>query len=44
MLDLLTGAHGGKMNTIAAATDPRHRLVAPRLVVRDGPSVIAAGR
>jgi DNA-binding LacI/PurR family transcriptional regulator len=44
VLDLLTGAHGGKMNTVAAATDPRHRLVAPRLVVRDGPSVIASGR
>jgi hypothetical protein len=32
------------MGTAAATTDPRHRLVAPRLVVRGGPSVIASGR
>ncbi|MFF1879555.1 LacI family DNA-binding transcriptional regulator [Leifsonia sp. NPDC058230] len=43
VLELLTGAHGGRMNPGAAITDPRHRLVAPRLVVRDGPPVIAAG-
>lgn len=41
VLELLTGAHGGRVHPDAAVNDPRHRLVAPRLVVRDGPSVIA---
>ncbi|MFF1574595.1 LacI family DNA-binding transcriptional regulator [Leifsonia sp. NPDC058292] len=41
VLELLTGAHGGRVHPEAAVSDPRHRLVAPRLVVRDGPSVIA---
>ncbi|WP_223692522.1 LacI family DNA-binding transcriptional regulator [Leifsonia poae] len=44
VLDLLTGAHGGRVTTETSASDPRHRMVAPRLVVRDGPSVIAAAR
>jgi DNA-binding LacI/PurR family transcriptional regulator len=36
VLELLTGIHGGKMRRDAdAASDPRHRLVSPRLVVRD---------
>ncbi|MFF1632769.1 LacI family DNA-binding transcriptional regulator [Leifsonia sp. NPDC058248] len=44
VLELLTGAHGGKVDRNASIADPRHRLVAPRLVVRDGPSVLASGR
>jgi len=42
VLELLTGAHGGRVRPGTEVTDPRHRLVAPRLVVREGPSVIAA--
>jgi DNA-binding LacI/PurR family transcriptional regulator len=41
VLELLTGAHGGRVHPDAEVTDPRHRLVAPRLVVREGLSVIA---
>ncbi|GAA1441136.1 LacI family DNA-binding transcriptional regulator [Leifsonia poae] len=44
VLELLTGAHGGRVRPGTEVTDPRHRLVAPRLVVREGPSVIAAAR
>jgi DNA-binding LacI/PurR family transcriptional regulator len=43
VLELLTGAHGGRVHPDTAVDDPRHRLVVPRLVVRDGPSVIAGG-
>jgi DNA-binding LacI/PurR family transcriptional regulator len=43
VLELLTGAHGGRVHPDAVVDDPRHRLVAPRLVVRDRPSVIAGG-
>ncbi|HYI34488.1 MAG TPA: LacI family DNA-binding transcriptional regulator [Glaciibacter sp.] len=36
VLELLTGAHGGKVQRGGTpVSDPRHRLVAPRLVVRD---------
>jgi hypothetical protein len=38
VLELLTGAHGGKLND-DTVTDPRHRLVKPRLVVRDVPTL-----
>jgi DNA-binding LacI/PurR family transcriptional regulator len=41
ILELLTGAHGGHVNTATTDADPRHRLVAPRLVVRESPSIIA---
>jgi len=41
VLELLTGAHGGRVHPETAVDDPRHRLVAPRLVVRDEPSLIA---
>ncbi len=41
VLELLTGAHGGKVRADAQAHDPGHRLVAPRLVVREGPPVVA---
>ncbi|MFJ8894727.1 LacI family DNA-binding transcriptional regulator [Leifsonia sp. NPDC102414] len=44
VLDLLTGTHGGRVHPGSATADPMHRLVAPRLVVRDGPTVIAAAR
>jgi DNA-binding LacI/PurR family transcriptional regulator len=40
VLELLTGTHGGRVRPGSAADDPRHRLVAPRLVVRDGPPLI----
>ncbi|MGN7797492.1 LacI family DNA-binding transcriptional regulator [Leifsonia sp. 22587] len=40
VLELLTGAHGGRVQRGDPVTDPRHRLVTPRLVVRDGPSLI----
>lgn len=42
VLDLLTGTHGGRVHPGSSTADPMHRLVAPRLVVRDGPTVIAA--
>jgi len=36
VLELLTGVHGGRVGAAAAsATDPRHRLVKPRLVIRE---------
>jgi DNA-binding LacI/PurR family transcriptional regulator len=36
VLDLLTGAHGGRISHgDTTITDPRHRLVRPRLVVRE---------
>lgn len=41
VLELLTGAHGGRVHPGSAVSDPRHRLVAPRLVVRDGPTIVA---
>lgn len=35
VLDLLTGVHGGKVDTGGdSPADPRHRLVTPRLIVR----------
>ena len=37
VLELLTGARGGRVRPGEGPADPRHRLVAPRLVVRDGP-------
>ncbi|MGN6763508.1 MAG: LacI family DNA-binding transcriptional regulator [Leifsonia sp.] len=40
VLELLTGAHGGRVDAESDTSDPRHRLVAPRLVVRDGPPLI----
>lgn len=40
VLELLTGEHGGRVRRGDDVADPRHRLVAPRLVVRDGPSLI----
>ncbi|WP_295127301.1 LacI family DNA-binding transcriptional regulator [uncultured Leifsonia sp.] len=40
VLDLLTGVHGGKVRPESGIDDPRHRLVAPRLVVREGGSLI----
>lgn len=40
VLELLTGAHGGRVRGGVDLGDPRHRLVAPRLVVRDGPALI----
>ncbi|WP_314148681.1 LacI family DNA-binding transcriptional regulator [uncultured Leifsonia sp.] len=36
VLDLLTGAHGGRVQPGAGVGDARHRLVVPHLVVRDG--------
>lgn len=42
VLDLLTGAHGGRVTHESPIDDPRHRLVAPHLVVRDGPPLIAS--
>ena len=41
VLELLTGAHGGRVRPGAEVDDPRHRLVAPHLVVREGGSLIA---
>ncbi|GIT78963.1 alanine racemase [Leifsonia sp. LS1] len=41
VLELLTGVHGGRVTAGSDLSDPRHRLVAPRLVVRDGPALIA---
>jgi DNA-binding LacI/PurR family transcriptional regulator len=36
ILELLTGAHGGRLSRDGErVSDPRHRLIAPRLVVRD---------
>lgn len=36
ILELLTGAHGGRVSRDGErVSDPRHRLIAPRLVVRD---------
>ncbi len=36
VLELLTGAHGGRVHSGSdAVADPRHRLVKPRLVVRE---------
>jgi DNA-binding LacI/PurR family transcriptional regulator len=48
VLELLTGAHGGRVHSGSGAVDdPRHRLVQPRLVVRDyrplGAPAAAAG-
>ncbi|WP_374009398.1 LacI family DNA-binding transcriptional regulator [Leifsonia sp. LS-T14] len=40
VLELLTGAHGGKVRPGEELADPRHRLVTPRLVVRDRPALI----
>ncbi|MBW8872999.1 MAG: LacI family DNA-binding transcriptional regulator [Leifsonia sp.] len=40
VLELLTGVHGGRVQPGGDVSDPRHRLVAPRLVVRDGPPLI----
>ena len=42
VLELLTGEHGGRVRRPSEAPDTRHRLVAPRLVVRDGPPLIGA--
>ena len=42
VLELLTGAHGGQVRAGEDVADPRHRLVAPRLVVREGPTLIGA--
>ena len=43
ILELLTGAHGGRVSRDGErVTDPRHRLIAPRLVVRDAP-VLSGG-
>jgi DNA-binding LacI/PurR family transcriptional regulator len=48
VLELLTGAHGGRLDAASpTADDPRHRLVRPRLVLRTPesiPQVDAAGR
>ena len=41
VLELLTGVHGGRVTPGSDLSDPRHRLVAPRLVVRGGPALIA---
>lgn len=36
ILELLTGAHGGRLSRDGEhVSDPRHRLIAPRLIVRD---------
>ena len=40
VLELLTGTHGGRVRPGEGLEDPRHRLVTPRLVVRDGPPLI----
>ena len=40
VLELLTGAHGGRVRS--AVDDPRHRLVTPQLVVREGGSLIGS--
>lgn len=40
VLELLTGAHGGKVRQESAVDDPRHRLVTPRLVVREGGTLL----
>lgn len=38
ILELLTGAHGGRVSRDGEqVSDPRHRLIAPHLVVRDAP-------
>jgi DNA-binding LacI/PurR family transcriptional regulator len=42
VLELLTGAHGGRVRAGEELADPRHRLVVPRLVVRDGPPLIGS--
>lgn len=42
VLELLTGAHGGRVHPGSDVSDPRHRLVAPRLVVREGPPLIGS--
>jgi DNA-binding LacI/PurR family transcriptional regulator len=43
ILELLTGAHGGRVSRDGEqVSDPRHRLIAPRLVVRDA-LVLSAG-
>jgi DNA-binding LacI/PurR family transcriptional regulator len=42
VLELLTGEHGGRVRPGEEVADPRHRLVTPRLVVRDGPPLIGA--
>ncbi|MEN2736215.1 LacI family DNA-binding transcriptional regulator [Microbacterium sp. X-17] len=39
VLELLTGAHGGRARS--SVDDPRHRLVTPQLVVRDGGTLLA---
>jgi hypothetical protein len=42
VLDLLTGEQGGRVRRPNEVPDTRHRLVAPRLVVRDGPPLIGS--
>jgi DNA-binding LacI/PurR family transcriptional regulator len=41
VLELLTGVHGGRVHPGDEPTGPRHRLVAPRLIVRGAPALIA---
>ncbi|WP_348789098.1 LacI family DNA-binding transcriptional regulator [Leifsonia sp. NPDC080035] len=40
VLELLTGEHGGRVRPGSDVADARHRLVVPRLVVRDGATLI----
>lgn len=42
VLELLTGEEGGRVRPASDVPDTRHRLVAPRLVVRDGPPLIGS--
>ena len=42
VLELLTGAHGGRVRPGEKLAGPRHRLVVPKLVVRDGPPLIGS--
>jgi DNA-binding LacI/PurR family transcriptional regulator len=41
VLELLTGVHGGRVDPDAPVADPRHRLIAPRLVVRSGDALVS---
>jgi DNA-binding LacI/PurR family transcriptional regulator len=41
VLELLTGVHGGRVDPDAPVGDPRHRLIAPRLVVRSGDALVS---
>ncbi|GAA4140396.1 LacI family DNA-binding transcriptional regulator [Leifsonia shinshuensis] len=40
VLELLTGAHGGRVQS--SVDDPRHRLVTPQLVLREGATLLGA--